>query len=57
MSVAKSSELITYRRHDDDNYDCVIPVSGGKDSTYSYTYTSRGMNPLCVVAQLILYRH
>ena len=33
------------------NYDCVVPVSGGKDST---TQTLRmlelGMNPLCVTA-------
>ena len=32
-------ELIEeYRRDDDDNYDCVIPVSGGKDSTFARLY-------------------
>ena len=45
-------ELIEdYRRHDDDNYDCVIPVSGGKDSTCQVIrILQAGMNPLCVVA-------
>ncbi len=40
--------LNKYRRND--KYDCIIPVSGGKDSSYvsfclKYIY---GMNPLCV---------
>ncbi len=39
-----------YRRVDGDNYDCIIPVSGGKDS-YFQTYiikTVYGLNPLLV---------
>lgn len=43
--------LDRYRSRDGGNYDCVVPVSGGKDST---TQTIRmlqlGMNPLCVTA-------
>ena len=43
--------LERYRSTDGSNYDCVVPVSGGKDST---TQTIRmlelGMNPLCVTA-------
>ncbi len=40
----------SYRSKDGSNYDCVIPVSGGKDSTYQ-TYIVKkefGLNPLCV---------
>lgn len=42
-----------FDRHRDSGggqYDCIIPVSGGKDSTYQ-TYVAKelfGMNPLCV---------
>lgn len=39
-----------YRGKKDEDYDCIIPVSGGKDSTYQ-TYVIRklyGLNPLCV---------
>ena len=33
------------------NYDCIIPVSGGKDSTYQVAADARaGLNPLCVTA-------
>jgi N-acetyl sugar amidotransferase len=33
------------------NYDCVIPVSGGKDSTFQVIkMLERNMNPLCVTA-------
>jgi N-acetyl sugar amidotransferase len=32
-------------------YDCIIPVSGGKDSTYQvWRLLSLGLNPLCVTA-------
>lgn len=52
---ARSQELDTildrYRRPDGSNYDCVIPVSGGKDSHYQViTMLEKGMNPLCVTA-------
>lgn len=39
--------LNKYRR--DDKWDCIIPVSGGKDSTYQVIKVLElGMNPLCV---------
>lgn len=40
-----------YRNKDGSNYDCVIPVSGGKDSTYQVQRILKlGLNPLCVTA-------
>lgn len=52
---SRRSELETilerYRSTDGSNYDCVIPVSGGKDSTYqTIRVLELGMNPLCVTA-------
>ncbi len=52
---ARKKELLPilerYRAKGQSNYDCIVPVSGGKDST---TQTVRmlelGMNPLCVTA-------
>jgi len=42
--------LEKYRSKDGTNYDCIIPVSGGKDSTYqTHVITEKyGLNPLCV---------
>ena len=43
--------LESYRSQNDSNYDCLIPVSGGKDSTYQVIkILELGMNPLCVTA-------
>lgn len=40
-----------YRSPASSNYDCLIPVSGGKDSTYQVIKVLElGMNPLCVTA-------
>jgi N-acetyl sugar amidotransferase len=40
-----------YRSKDGSNYDCIIPVSGGKDSTYQVLRALQfGLNPLCVTA-------
>ena len=42
--------LEKFKNKDGSNYDCVIPVSGGKDSTFQ-TYIIKkefGLNPLCV---------
>lgn len=40
-----------YRNEKGDNYDCLVPVSGGKDSTYQLLRLLEvGMNPLCVTA-------
>ena len=43
--------LDKYRSKDGSNYDCIIPVSGGKDSTTQVVRMLKfGMNPLCVTA-------
>lgn len=52
---ARAKELETilsrYRQRDGSNWDCIIPVSGGKDSTFQVVQMLRlGMNPLCVTA-------
>lgn len=40
-----------YRNADGSNYDCLIPVSGGKDSTFQVIkMLQMGLNPLCVTA-------
>lgn len=40
-----------YRSKDGSNYDCIVPVSGGKDSTYQVIrLLQHGLNPLCVTA-------
>lgn len=40
-----------YKSQDGSNYDCVVPVSGGKDSTYQVIRMLQlGMNPLCVTS-------
>ncbi|RYZ81202.1 MAG: N-acetyl sugar amidotransferase, partial [Proteobacteria bacterium] len=49
----RSSELEEilkrYRSKDGSNWDCIIPVSGGKDSTFQVIkMLQHGMNPLCV---------
>ncbi len=52
---ARRHELIAvldrYRSKDGSNWDCIVPVSGGKDSTYQVVRMLQlGMNPLCVTA-------
>ncbi len=43
--------LDRYRSRNGSNYDCIIPVSGGKDSTYqTLRILELGLNPLCVTA-------
>ena len=43
--------LDRYRARDGSRHDCIIPVSGGKDSTYqTVRIRELGMNPLCVTA-------
>ena len=43
-------EIIEKYRKNDIGYDCLIPISGGKDSTYQSYFMKEvcGMNPLCV---------
>lgn len=52
---ARKAELMEvverYRSKDGSNWDCIVPVSGGKDSTYQLIRMLQlGMNPLCVTA-------
>jgi N-acetyl sugar amidotransferase len=52
---ARKKELLTildrYRSKNGSNYDCLVGVSGGKDSTYQVLrMLELGMNPLCVTA-------
>ena len=43
--------LNRYRKKDGSNWDCIVPVSGGKDSTYQVLRVLElGMNPLCVTS-------
>ncbi|MBD3231348.1 N-acetyl sugar amidotransferase [Candidatus Dependentiae bacterium] len=43
--------LERYRSKDGTNWDCIVPVSGGKDSTYQVIKMLQlGMNPLCVTS-------
>ena len=43
--------LSRYRRPDGAHWDCIVPVSGGKDSTYQVVRVLQlGLNPLCVTA-------
>ncbi|CAN1513515.1 WbuX, N-acetyl sugar amidotransferase [Methylophilaceae bacterium] len=53
--TARQNELANildrYRNKDGNNWDCIIPVSGGKDSTYQVVkILELNMNPLCVTA-------
>lgn len=46
-----SAIIEKYKSKDGSKWDCVIPVSGGKDSTYQVVRMLQlGMNPLCVTA-------
>lgn len=43
--------LDRYRNQNGTNWDCIVPVSGGKDSTYQVIRMLQlGMNPLCVTS-------
>lgn len=43
--------LERFRKRDGSNWDCIVPVSGGKDSTFQVIRMLQlGMNPLCVTA-------
>lgn len=50
---ARKEELLRLleRYRSDSNWDCIVPVSGGKDSTYQVLRMRQlGLNPLCVTA-------
>jgi len=43
--------LEQYRCRDGETWDCIVPVSGGKDSTYQVVRMLQlGLNPLCITA-------
>ena len=43
--------LEKYRKSNSNNWDCIVPVSGGKDSTYQVVRMLQlGLNPLCVTS-------
>jgi N-acetyl sugar amidotransferase len=43
--------LDKYRQKNGSNWDCIVPVSGGKDSTYQVVRLLQlGLNPLCVTS-------
>lgn len=43
--------LDRYRKRDGSNWDCIVPVSGGKDSTYQVIRMLQlDLNPLCVTS-------
>ncbi len=53
--TARYQELLTllekYRQPNGGNWDCIVPVSGGKDSTYQVIRMLQlGLNPLCVTS-------
>jgi N-acetyl sugar amidotransferase len=53
--VARRAELesllVKYRNQRGSNWDCIVPVSGGKDSTFQVIRVLQmGMNPLCVTS-------
>jgi N-acetyl sugar amidotransferase len=53
--VARHHELLQvlekYRCRDGSTWDCIVPVSGGKDSTYQVVRMLQlGLNPLCVTS-------
>jgi N-acetyl sugar amidotransferase len=52
---SRYNELLTvlekYRQNQNQQWDCIVPVSGGKDSTYQVVRVLQlGLNPLCVTA-------
>lgn len=52
---ARHQELLQllekYRGRNGNNWDCIVPVSGGKDSTYQVVRMLQlGLNPLCVTS-------
>ena len=52
---ARHTELLQllekHRRREGGNWDCIVPVSGGKDSTYQVVRMLQlGLNPLCITS-------
>ena len=50
-AVAELAYLLDRYRSGGSNWDCIVPVSGGKDSTYQVVRMLQlGLNPLCVTS-------
>lgn len=48
---AELVEVLAKHRRNGSNWDCIVPVSGGKDSTYQVIRMLQlGLNPLCVTS-------
>jgi N-acetyl sugar amidotransferase len=48
---AELAEVLAKHRRNGSNWDCIVPVSGGKDSTYQVIRMLQlGLNPLCVTS-------
>jgi N-acetyl sugar amidotransferase len=48
---AELHDVLTKYRRNGSNWDCIVPVSGGKDSTYQVIRMLQlGLNPLCVTS-------
>ena len=44
--------LLQYKNNSKNNYDCIVPISGGKDSHYQVLkILEYGLNPLCINAR------
>jgi len=47
----KFDQIVDRYRQNGAHWDCIVPVSGGKDSTYQvHKVLELGLNPLCVTA-------
>ena len=48
---AELHDVLTKYRRNGSNWDCIVPVSGGKDSTYQVIRMLQlGLNPLCITS-------
>lgn len=48
---AELEKILSRYRKEGGNWDCIVPVSGGKDSTYqTIRMLELGLNPLCITA-------
>ena len=49
LRLKEFKELVKNKKKKNRNYDCLIPVSGGKDSTWQVIVAKKyGLKPLCV---------
>ena len=49
--AAKKELKIIFKFKSNSNYDCIVPVSGGKDGSYvAYKIKKLGLNPITVTS-------